>query len=148
MNSIVVPSYLLPLSCAPTCCHGHALVLVAIVLLLLLSNALFNGLACLHIVPHACQAEPPEEWEPRFGWTDFNPHATLVLHAGATTNLSPLRLTAHQMRTMTHSQFAQLVMCEHAQLTPSARASMKDVSFPLLLSVAPALASIGIQQPC
>lgn len=65
-----------------------------------------------------CQDEAPEEWEPRRGWTDFNPHATMVLHLGLTDNASPHRFTAEQMRTMTQGQFVALLRCSGCMRRP------------------------------
>ena len=52
--------------------------------------------------------EAEEEWEPRFGWKDFNPHATLVLHLGRSDSATPLRFTSADMRAMTHAQFLEV----------------------------------------
>lgn len=53
------------------------------------------------------QAAPPAEWEPRRGWTDFSPQATMIVYLGPSD--TPLRITAQQMRVMSQPQMTELV---------------------------------------
>lgn len=62
------------------------------------------------------QDSEADEWEPRFGWQDFDPHATLVLH-----HLKEdfphgpcMRVTAHDLR-ITNADFIRKLFRRYAE---------------------------------
>ncbi|KAK9807213.1 hypothetical protein WJX73_009746 [Symbiochloris irregularis] len=75
-------------------------------------------------------SDAPEEWEPRYGWTDFDPQATMVMHLGLEDNPHPWRLTQHQLRTMTHPQFLQLFRAFNERILHWMQHANDDLSSP------------------
>ena len=70
-------------------------------------HAQARGSTCTPQAEEEDQAQ--EEWEPRHGWTDFDPQATMVLHLGKEDSPTPWRLTPQQLRTMVQAQFSQII---------------------------------------
>ena len=70
------------------------------------------------LLPRA-QASEADEWEPRRGWQDFDPHATLVLHhLSQDPNGPPLRVTGRDMRHLDRSFMPGVFQCFVARAAP------------------------------
>ncbi|KAK9792990.1 hypothetical protein WJX73_000592 [Symbiochloris irregularis] len=69
------------------------------------------------------------DWEPRKGWSDFNPQSAMLLHLGPPGS-PPVRITCQQMRAMTQPHMTELVRGYVMRAAPLLVEANDDLSSP------------------